>query len=94
MNDDFVNTIFEKKEKLGSFNFSSELIESLEQEKRNYGDKIFLIIGEFVSEEQQDKLDNLIEKYTETVNNLNFEKNKLFYKTGIIDGMNLSKNNE
>ena len=89
MEDDIISILFEKKIDSDMFNFSSEELTRWEKAKRKYSDELFMFIGQRVHPKSQKKIEQLVEKYLEAKNQCFYIENKMYYKSGFVDGMNL-----
>ena len=89
MEDDIISILFEKKIDSDMFNFCSEVLTRWEKAKRKYSDELFMFIGERVHPKSQKKLEQLVEMYVKAKNQCFYIENKMYYKSGFVDGMNL-----
>ena len=90
MEDDIISILFEKKRDSDMFDFKSDELTRWENTKRKYSDELFLFIAQRVHPKFQKQLEKLVEKYLEAKNECFYIENKLYYKSGFSDGMNLA----
>lgn len=88
-NEDIIDFLFNMQEDEDTFNLKDHLLDELNNKIENYNDKISLIINKKVHPKNKLILEKLIKKSEITKEKYHYRENQLYYKNGIIDGMNL-----
>ncbi len=91
MEDDIIEKLFEKKEDDDLFNFDSDEIKKWQRLQAKDSQELYEFISKRVHPKSQSKLQNLIEKYINSIIEELVCTEKLYYRSGFLDGLSLSK---
>lgn len=88
-NEDIIDFLFNKQEDEDTFNLKDNLLNELNTKIENYSDKISLIINKKVHPKNKLILEKLIRKSEIAKDKYHYRENQLYYKNGVVDGVNL-----
>ncbi len=87
--EDLIDFLFNKQEENGLFNLKDELLDELNTKMEKYNNQMNTFVNKEPNFINKLLLRILIKKAKITKNEYHRRKNQLYYKNGVVDGMNL-----
>lgn len=88
-NEDIIDFLFNKQEADGLFNLNDERLDKLNTKMEKYNSQMNSFVNKKPNLKNKLLLKRLIRKAKVTKNEYHYRKNQLYYKNGVVDGMNL-----